>query len=154
MIDRELIAQTVREQLANTDCFLVSVSVSPANEIVVEIDSETGIDVDFCAELSRHIEARLDRDADDFSLEVGSAGLTAPFKVQAQYAKNLGNEVELLTKDDRKLSGILSRVDDAGFAIEITKMVKPEGAKRKVPQTETLDFGYDDTKYVRAVLNF
>lgn len=154
MIDRELIAQTVREQLANTDCFLVSVSVSPANEIVVEIDSETGIDVDFCAELSRHIEARLDRDADDFSLEVGSAGLTAPFKVQAQYAKNLGNEVELLTKDGRKLSGILSRVDDAGFAIEITKMVKPEGAKRKVPQTETLDFGYDDTKYVRAVLNF
>lgn len=154
MIDRELIAQTVCEQLANTDCFLVSVSVSPANEIVVEIDSETGIDVDFCAELSRHIEARLDRDADDFSLEVGSAGLTAPFKVQAQYAKNLGNEVELLTKDGRKLSGILSRVDDAGFAIEITKMVKPEGAKRKVPQTETLDFGYDDTKYVRAVLNF
>lgn len=154
MIDRELIAQTVREQLANTDCFLVNVSVSPANEIVVEIDSETGIDVDFCAELSRHIEARLDRDADDFSLEVGSAGLTAPFKVQAQYAKNLGNEVELLTKDGRKLSGILSRVDDAGFAIEITKMVKPEGAKRKVPQTETLDFGYDDTKYVRAVLNF
>ena len=154
MIDRELIAQTVREQLANTDCFLVSVSVSPANEIVVEIDSETGIDVDFCAELSRHIEARLDRNADDFSLEVGSAGLTAPFKVQAQYAKNLGNEVELLTKDGRKLSGILRRVDDAEFAIEITKMVKPEGAKRKVPQTETLDFGYDDTKYVRAVLNF
>ncbi len=154
MIDRELIAQTVRDRLANTDCFLVSVSVSPANEIVVEIDSETGIDVDFCAELSRHIETRLDRDADDFSLEVGSAGLTAPFKVQAQYAKNLSNEVELLTKDGRKLSGILSRVDDAGFAIEITKMVKPEGAKRKVPQTETLDFDYDDTKYVRAVLNF
>lgn len=154
MIDRELIAQTVRDRLVNTDCFLVSVSVSPANEIVVEIDSETGIDVDFCAELSRHIEARLDRDADDFSLEVGSAGLTAPFKVQAQYAKNLGNEVELLTKDGRKLSGILSRVDDAGFAIEMTKMVKPEGAKRKVPQTETIDFGYDDTKYVRAVLNF
>lgn len=154
MIDRELIAQTVRDRLANTDCFLVDVTVSPANEIVVEIDSETGIDVDFCAELSRHIEARLDRDADDFSLEVGSAGLTAPFKVQAQYAKNLGNEVELLTKNGRKLSGILSRVDDAGFAIEITKMVKPEGAKRKVPQTETLDFGYGDTKYVRAVLNF
>ena len=154
MIDRELIAQTVREQLANTDCFLVDVTVSPANEIVVEIDSETGIDVDFCAELSRHIEARLDRDADDFSLEVGSAGLTAPFKVQAQYAKNLGNEVELLTKNGRKLSGILSRVDDAGFAIETTKMVKPEGAKRKVPQTKTLDFGYGDTKYVRAVLNF
>ncbi len=154
MIDKELIAQTVRAHLVNTDCFLVSVSVSAANEIVVEIDSETGIDVDFCAELSRHIEAQLDRDADDFSLEVGSAGITAPFKVQAQYAKNLGNEVELLTKDGRKLSGILSRVDDAGFAVETTKMVKPEGAKRKVAQTETLDFGYDDTKYIRAVLKF
>lgn len=154
MIDKELIAQTVREHLGGTDCFLVDVTVSPTNEIVVEIDSETGIDVDFCAELSRQIEARLDRDTDDFSLEVGSSGLTSPFKVQAQYAKNLGNEVELLTKDGRKLSGILSRADDAGFAVDITKMVKPEGAKRKVPHTETLDFGYDDTKYVRAVLKF
>lgn len=154
MVAKEQIAQMVAERLAGTDCFLVDVSVSPANEIVVEIDSETGIDVDFCAELSRYIEARLDREADDFSLEVGSSGITSPFKVQAQYAKNLGNEVELLTKDGRKLSGVLSRADGEGFAVDVTKMVKPEGAKRKVPQTETLAFGYGDAKYVRTVLKF
>lgn len=154
MITKEQIAQTVSERLVGTDCFLVDVAVSPANEIVVEIDSPKGIDVDFCAELSRFIESQLDRDADDFSLEVGSAGLTSPFKVQAQYIKNLGNEVELLTKDGRKLSGVLSRADADGFAVDVTKMVKPDGAKRKIPQTETIAFGYGDTKYIRAFIDF
>ena len=102
MIDKQLVETIVTEKLIGTDCFLVDVSVSSDNVIVVEIDNETGIDIDFCVELSRHIESRLDRDAEDFELEVGSAGLTAPFKVQGQYRKNVGHEVELLTKDGRK----------------------------------------------------
>ena len=152
MIDKQLVETIVTEKLVGTDCFLVDVSVSSDNVIVVEIDNETGIDIDFCVELSRHIESRLDRDAEDFELEVGSAGLTAPFKVQGQYRKNVGHEVELLTKDGRKLSGVLSAVSDDTFAVDITKMVKPEGAKRKIPQIDTLTFAYADVKQVRAVL--
>lgn len=154
MIDKNLIEKIVTERLVQTDCFLVEITVSPANEIVVEIDSETGVDVDFCAELSRAIEAQLDRDVEDFSLEVGSAGITSPFKVLAQYQKNVGNEVELLTKDGRKLTGILSRAEVENFDVEIKKMVKPEGAKRKVEQTEMLTLGYDDVKFVRPTLDF
>lgn len=152
MIDKQLVEEIVTEKLVGTDCFLVDVSVSADNVIVVEIDNETGIDIDFCVELSRYIESRLDRDAEDFELEVGSAGLTAPFKVQGQYRKNVGHEVELLTKDGRKLSGVLSAVSDDTFAVDITTMVKPEGAKRKIPQTDTLTFAYADVKQVRAVL--
>ncbi len=152
MIDRKLVEEIVLAKLAETDCFLVDVSVSPTNVIVVEIDNETGVDIDFCVELSRHIEAQLNRDVEDFELEVGSAGLTSPFKVLAQYRKNLGKEVELLSKDGRKLSGILSQADESQFAVDVTKIVKLEGAKRKTPQTETLVFGYGDVKYVRAVI--
>ncbi|MGN0186578.1 MAG: ribosome assembly cofactor RimP [Paludibacteraceae bacterium] len=152
MIDKQLVENIVVEKLAGTDCFLVDVSVSSDNVIVVEIDNETGVDINFCVELSRYIESQLDRDVEDFELEVGSAGLTAPFKVQGQYRKNLGHEVALLTKDGRKLSGVLSAVADETFAVDITTMVKPEGAKRKIPQTETLNFAYTDVKQVCAVI--
>ena len=152
MIQRELIINLVQEKLQDTDCFLVDVTVSKDNNIVVEIDSDSAINIDFCVEMSRFLESKLDRDTEDFELEVGSAGLTAPFKVQGQYRKNVGHEVELLTKDGRKLSGVLSTVSDDTFAVDITTMVKPEGAKRKIPQTDTLTFAYADVKQVRAVL--
>lgn len=152
MIDRQLVEMIVAEKLADTECFLVDVSVSTDNVIVVEIDNEAGIDIDFCVELSRYIESKLDRDSEDFELEVGSAGLTAPFKVKGQYRKNLGREVELLTKDGRKLTGLLSAVADDTFSVDITTMVKPEGAKRKIPHIDTLIFAYTDVKQVRAVL--
>ena len=152
MIQRELIINLVQEKLQDTDCFFVDVTVSKDNNIVVEIDSDSAINIDFCVELSRFLESNLDRDTEDFELEVGSAGLTAPFKVQGQYRKNVGHEVELLTKDGRKLSGVLSAVSDDTFAVDITTMVKPEGAKRKIPQTDTLTFAYADVKQVRAVL--
>lgn len=149
MIDKELVRQIVEEKLAATDCFVVDVTVSASNAIVVEIDNETGIDIDFCVELSRFIETKLDREVEDYELEVGSAGLTSPFKVRRQYDKNIGNEVELLTKDGRKLTGTLAAVNEADFTVEITKMVKPEGAKRKVAVVETETLAFDAAKYVR-----
>ena len=152
MIDKQLVETIVTEKLIGTACFLADVPVRPDNVLVLALDHETGIALDFRGELRCHLESRLDRDAEDFELEVGSAGLTAPFKVQGQYRKNVGHEVELLTKDGRKLSGMLSAVSDDTFAVDITTMVKPEGAKRKIPQTDTLTCAYADVKQVRAVL--
>ena len=153
MIDKQLVETIVTEKLVGTDCFLVDVSVSSDNVIVVEIDNETGIDIDFCVELSRHIESRLDRDAEDFELEVGSAGLTSPFKVLRQYKKNIGNEVEVLTTDGRKIKGILSAADENSFSVDETKMLKKEGDKRKRPYTETISFEYNQVKYTKYIIN-
>ena len=105
MINKETVKQLVNEKIADTDYFLVDVVVSPSNAITVEIDTQDGVNVGFCAELSRHIESQLDREVGDYELEVGSAGLTSPFKVVEQYLKNIGNEVEVLTKDGKKISG-------------------------------------------------
>ena len=85
--------------MVDTDLFLVDISVTPDNNITVEVDSATGVDIDACAAITRAVEAVFDRDAEDYALEVGSAGLTAPMKVRGQYDKNLGNDVEILTRD-------------------------------------------------------
>ncbi|MDE5857439.1 MAG: ribosome assembly cofactor RimP, partial [Muribaculaceae bacterium] len=90
MIDKDKLRLTVEKAIEGTDIFLVDLKVSPDNNIVVEIDSKNGLDIDTCADLTRKIEAEFDRDAEDYELEVGSAGLTSPFKVKAQYEKNIG----------------------------------------------------------------
>ncbi|MFV0537135.1 MAG: ribosome assembly cofactor RimP [Dysgonomonas sp.] len=154
MIDKEIVKEIVEKYLEESPIFLVDVIVRPGNLIVVEIDSNESIGIDDCVELSRNIESQLDRDADDFELEVGSAGVTSPFKIPRQYEKNIGNEVEILTKGGQKLSGILKSSDDNAFVVTITKIVKPEGAKKKVAVDEDLTFSYEDVKYTKYLIRF
>lgn len=155
MIDKDLLLRTIEDAIANTDMFVVDVRVTPTNEITVEIDSVEGIDIDTCAAITRRIEEVFDRDVEDYQLEVGSAGLTAPFKVRGQYLKNIGNEVQVLTRDGRKLKGILTDVADDGlFTIEIPVKVKPEGAKRPVIEMQPQVFNPADCKSVAYVINF
>ena len=119
MIDKDLIRQTIEEKLASTDCFLVSLSISGDNQIMVEIDSETSVDLDFCVELTRYIEQHFDRDAEDYSLEIGSYSITKPFVDRRQYRKNIGRKVEVLTEESKKIRGTLVAVDNDGFTLEI-----------------------------------
>lgn len=156
MIDKQIIEQIVERTLEGTDCFLVETKISPDNRVIVEIDSDTGVDIDICARINRAIEAEVDRDVEDYELEVGSAGLTAPFKIKRQYEKNLGNEVEVLTRDGRKLTGVLASVSEDGtsFTLEVTKKVKEPGKKRPVMVTEPEVLAVDNCKYVRYSINF
>ena len=154
MIDKHVVAALAEEKLKESESYLVDVQVKPGNLIVVEIDNDEGIDIEECILISKHIEANLDREAEDFELEVGSAGITAPFKVTRQYQKNIGNEVEVLSRNGIKQYGILKSADDAGFVITVTKKVKPEGAKRKIEVEEDNAYGYDEVKYVKYVLDF
>ncbi len=155
MIDKQLLTQTVEEAISGTDAFVVEVRVSPANEIVVEIDSPTGVDIDSCAAITRKIESVFDRDVEDYELEVGSAGLTSPFKVRGQYLKNIGNEVEVLTRDGRKFKGILKEVADNGdFTVAVPTKVKEPGAKRPTLVEVDTTMAPDDCKSVKYVINF
>ncbi|SHF62934.1 ribosome assembly cofactor RimP [Dysgonomonas macrotermitis] len=154
MIDKAQIKDIVDEYLLNSDTFLVDIAVRAGNIIVVEIDSKEGVSIDECIKLSKEIESHFDREVEDFELEVGSAGVTSPFKIQKQYEKNIGNEVEVLTKDGKKLSGILKSCDNTAFVVTISKMEKPEGAKRKVEVQEDLTFGYDEVKYTKYLIRF
>lgn len=154
MIDKQIVYDIVTEGLQDSDCFVVDVMVRPGNIIVVEIDNQEGIDIERCEKLHRFIESKLDREVEDYELEVGSAGITSPFKVVAQYRKNVGNEVEVLTRDGRKLAGVLKACDDEAFVITITKKVKPEGSKRKIEVEEDINLTYNEVKYTKYLIRF
>lgn len=154
MIDKQLLTQTVESAIAETDIFLVDIQINQGNVIVVEIDSQHGIDIDTCANITRKIESVFDRDIEDYELEVGSAGLTAPFKVRGQYLKNIGNEIEILTCDGRKLHGVLTVVGDDDFTVEIEKKEKAPGAKRPTLVKEPLTLKITETKSVKYLLKF
>ena len=129
-------------------------NISPDNKIVVEIDHKEGVWIEDCVELSRFIESKLNREDEDYELEVGSAGIGQPFKVLQQYLNHIGEEVEVLTNDGRKLAGMLKAADDSRFTVTIQKKVKEEGAKRPKWVDEDLDFGYDEIKYTKYLISF
>ena len=154
MIDKQALSEVISANLGD-DLFLIDVTVSRDNAIVVEIDAyERSVTIDDCVALTRAVEAQFDRDVEDYELEVGSAGLTAPFKVKAQYDKNIGNPVEVLTADGRKLKGDLVAATDDDFTVAIEKMVKPEGAKRKVRVVENETLKYNEIKYTKYLIQF
>lgn len=154
MIERQALVEVVEACLGD-DLFLVDVAISADNHIVVEIDSYEGsVSIDDCVAITRAVEQAFDRDKDDYELEVGSAGLTSPFKVKAQYEKNIGNDVEVLTAQGAKLKGVLSEVGDDTFTIKVAKKVKPEGAKRPVIVEEDVTIKYSETKYTKYLIQF
>ena len=132
MIDKNEVRKVVEEAISGTDLFVVDVTVSTDDRIVVTVDSPSGVDIDECVAISRAIEAAFDRDVEDYELEVGSAGVTAPFTVPEQYRMNVGNPVEVLTRDGRTLHATLTAVNDDCTAVplEAPQKVKEEGQKR------------------------
>ena len=127
MVEKKTVCQIVDEWLDGKEYFLVEVAISPDDKIVVEIDHKEGVWIEDCVELSRYIESKLNREDEDYELEVGSAGIGQPFKVLQQYTNHIGKEVEVLRKDGRKLCGVLKAADEQHFTVTVEKKVKPEG---------------------------
>ena len=154
MISKQDLTNWIEEYLKDTDYQLITLSVSTANDILVEVDRLSGVDVDFCAELNRYLVEKLDGSTSvDYSLEVGSVSLTDPFKAKIQYEKNLGHDVEVLI-DGKKLRGQLVSVDEDTFSVDVEEKVAVEGKKRKETQIITHTWRYDEPKYVKYDLKF
>lgn len=154
MIDKELLTRSVEKAIEGTGLFIVDIRISPSNEIAVELDSPGAMDIDTCARVTRAIEADFDRDAEDYELEVGSAGVTSPFKVRGQYEKNIGNEIEILTRDGRKLTALLTAVGNDSFTFEYPVKVKEPGVKKPVVRMQSETLPFDGAKSVRYHLSF
>ena len=91
---------------------------------------------------------------EDSELEVGSTGLGQPFKVPQQYVINIGEEVEVMDKDNKKLKGILKSVDGNEFTIAVNEKVKVEGKKRPVKMDVDHTFNMNDVKYTKYIIRF
>ena len=154
MIDKNVVRNLVEEWLQDKEYFLVDVEISPDDRIVVEIDHADGVWIEDCVELSRYIEDRLDRDEEDYELEVGSAGLGQPFKVPQQYVNFIGKNVEVLDGDGKKVKGVLKSVDGNDITVTVAEKVKQEGKKRPVLTDVDHTYQMDKVKYTKYLISF
>lgn len=157
MISKQDLTNWIDEYLKDTDYELITLNISAGNDILVEVDRLSGVDVDFCAELNRFLVEKLDAVDPDYSLEVGSVSLTDPFKTKMQYEKNLGHDVEVLVSTEGqsiKYQGQLVSVDEETFSVDCVEKVAVEGKKRKETQIVTHTWRYDEPKYVKYDLKF
>jgi len=138
MIEKQNIQKLVEEFLRGTGLFLVAVKVSSANRITVLADKNEGITIDECASIHRHIEKNLDRDKEDFELQVSSPGLDLPFGVIEQYFKNEGKKVEVIDNEGSKYAWKLKNVTEGGFELET--------------EFKVLSFNFDQIKSTRVIL--
>ena len=155
MITKEIIQAQVEEWLKKGDYFLVDIQMEGGDDrIVIEIDCADGVWIEDCAELSRFLQERLGDELGDYELEVGSAGLGQPFKVEQQYINHVGDQVEVLTADGKKLTGTLTQVDGRLFTITTQEKQVPEGKKRPVKVDVDRQFSMDEVKSTRYLLEF
>lgn len=154
MIEKQKIQEIIENFVKQKDAFVVDINVSASNRISIVLDSEKGFTINDCVEVSRLIEGNLNREVEDYELEVSSAGLSESFKVIQQYQKNMGKDVETITKDGQKIKGVLSKVSENGFEIEESKMVKLEGKKKKQNVIEKHTFNFDQVKSTKIIIKF
>ena len=147
MIEKQNIQALVEEFVKGTGLFIVAVKVSSANRITVLADKNEGITIDECAAIHRHIEMNLDRETEDFELQVSSPGLDLPFGVIEQYFKNVNRKVEVIDNEGTKLTGILKNVTTGGFELETEFKVKG-----KTKELKDVSFNFEQLKSTRVIL--
>ena len=153
MISKSAVQQAVEGWLEGKEYFLVDINITPDDRIVVEIDHADGVWIEDCADLSRHIESQLNRDEEDYELEVGSAGLGQPFRVHRQYEIHIGQEVETQTRDGHKYRGTLTAVAEDAFTMGVMQKVKEEGKKRPVQKLVEMTFTFEEVAYTKYVIS-
>ena len=154
MINKETIKTLTEEWLQGNDYFLVDVNFAADDRIVIEIDHADGVWIEDCAELSRFLQERLGEELGEYELEVGSAGLGQPFKVAQQYINHIGDTLEVLQADGKKVQGVLKAVDAPNFTITVQEKQKQEGKKRPVLVDVDKTYQMDDVKYAKYLLAF
>ena len=154
MLDKAEVTRVIEQAIEGSDLFVVQVTITRDNIITVDLDSDSSVDIDQCIMVNDAVLAAFDRDVEDYELTVGSYGISSPLLVRRQYDKNIGQEVEVLTRDGRKLKGVLADADDEGFTLTMTVKRKLEGKKRPEMVEEQERFKYSDIKQTKNIINF
>lgn len=154
MIDTKKIVEAVTRKLEGTDLFVVECTSTPGNEIELTIDSDTSVGIDACAELSRAVEAELDREEEDFSLTVMSAGIGSELRSLRQYRKLVGRSVEVLLTSGIKILAKLDEVSEEGITLSYEEKQAVEGKKKKQLVTVTRTYPFAEIKSTKEWLDF
>lgn len=153
MIDKKHIESLVQEALKDSDRFLVDLKVSSDNVIRIIIDSDSAVNIDHCIGVSRYVEGKLDREQEDFELNVMSSGLDHPFHLLRQYKKFVGKSIQIVMQNDQKLQGKLLEAEETQIVLQEEKEVKQK--KRVIKKMgETMQIPLSEIKQAKAVINF
>ena len=146
MIQAEFIRELLKDELTKRDLFLVDAMVKPGNRITVFIDSLKGVSIEECIAVSRFIENALNRDAEDFELEVSSPGLENPLKLPVQLQKNMGRWLDVVMKDGLKITGKLLFAGDEMMKLESEVYEKDGKGRKKIKVLKEAELRFEDIK--------
>jgi ribosome maturation factor RimP len=154
LITENTIRKLIAEKIEGTDYYILSVEIKPGNNIVVELENSGPVSITDCVDISRQIEHNLDREAEDFSLQVSSPGLDKPLRDYRQYVKNIGRSLKVLLADTREVEGELIAADIDGITLFSKRKERLEGKKKKILIEEKLDLKYPEIKQAKIKLTF
>ncbi len=154
MIQKDKISALISEYLSQKGLFLVDISVSGDNDIEISIDSWERVEIGHCADISKIVEKGLDRDEEDYSLTVTSAGLDLPFRVMEQYTKAVGSEVNVILKNGIKIAAVLTKADSERIELTYSRLEKVEGKKRREKKEVVESYSFDEIKSTKPLINF
>jgi len=152
MISKDIVKNIVLSVIGDSAIFVVDVKVAGGNKISVEVDKPEGITIEECVRISRAIESGLNRETEDFDLEVSSPGLNEPFKVMEQYRKNCGRYVDVVKRDGKKISGLLQQTDDDCIILEVKTKIREAEQKRPKTVMQTVAVRFSDIKSTKVTI--
>jgi ribosome maturation factor RimP len=157
MISKKKVAGLIKERIEELDngLFIVSLSISPANAIYVEIDKYEGnVSMSDCMSVSRNVEHNLDRESEDFELHVSSAGLDKGLRVLPQYTKNIGRKVKVKLNEGGSLEGELTQASHERITVQTSRKEHIEGRKKKETIIENHELTMDKIKETKIIISF
>ncbi len=154
MISEKSIRALVEEELAESHLFIVDLKVSSSNAIRVLIDGDEGAPISDCVKVSRLIEGSLDREVEDFELQVSTPGADQPIKIWRQYNKHVGRELDVKLNEGGKITGVLEEVKPEELVIKTREKKRIEGRKAKQWVEEIHHVSANDIKETKVIISF
>ena len=149
------ITDAISSEIVARNCYIVDITISKENDVEITIESEEGrVELDDCVAISRYFETQFDREKEDYSLTVTSAGLDQPFKVLKQYVKAIGTKVEVQLKGGRKMIAVLEAADEESITLKYSMKEAVEGKKKKEFVEHVDRFTMDQVNAVRPYIEF
>ena len=145
-----LLEEALKEK---TSLFLVDLTINDQFKIMVTLDGDTGVNLQDCIDVSRAIDANLDREEQDYSLEVASAGVSTPLKMVRQYQKNIGRTLKVKTATET-IEAVLEQVSDEGITLSWTAREPKKIGKGKETVEHKRDISYSEIKEAIVIIIF
>ena len=155
MTFKEKVQEVLNDALTERqDLFLVNLSINDSFKISIDLDGDHGINLQDCITISRMVESNLDREEQDFSLEVASAGLSSPLKFVRQYKKNIGRTLKVKTIASEEIEATLLAADDEKITLEWQAREPKKIGKGKETVDKKADILYEDIKEAIVIVSF